>query len=59
MLTRRLGSLWAGQNEQLRIALGRPPIAQLGRGVRVLAMDGGGMKVRCVLPFRVWRPRMG
>lgn len=33
-----------GQNEQVRIALGRPPIGRLGRGVRVLAMDGGGMK---------------
>jgi hypothetical protein len=34
----------AGQNEQVRIALGQPPIR--GRGLRVLAMDGGGMKVR-------------
>lgn len=33
----------AGQNEQVRIALGQPPIR--GRGLRVLAMDGGGMKV--------------
>ncbi|GBF89188.1 phospholipase A [Raphidocelis subcapitata] len=33
-----------GQNEQVRIALGRPPIGRLGRGVRILAMDGGGMK---------------
>ncbi|WIA33114.1 hypothetical protein OEZ86_006267 [Tetradesmus obliquus] len=31
-----------GQNEQVRIALGDPPIR--GRGLRVLAMDGGGMK---------------
>jgi hypothetical protein len=30
-----------GQNEQVRIALGRPP---LGRGLRILSMDGGGMK---------------
>ncbi|KAI8470882.1 MAG: hypothetical protein J3K34DRAFT_520933 [Monoraphidium minutum] len=33
-----------GRNEQVRVALGRPPIGRLGRGVRVLAMDGGGMK---------------
>lgn len=32
----------AGQNEQVRIALGQPPIR--GRGLRVLSMDGGGMK---------------
>lgn len=32
-----------GQNEQVRIALGQPAIR--GRGLRVLAMDGGGMKV--------------
>jgi hypothetical protein len=32
----------AGQNEQVRIALGQPPVR--GRGLRVLAMDGGGMK---------------
>lgn len=32
----------AGQNEQVRQALGEPGIS--GRGVRVLAMDGGGMK---------------
>jgi hypothetical protein len=41
--------LWlchAGQNEQVRIALGQPPIR--GRGLRVLAMDGGGMKVGAV-----------
>ncbi|KAF6264631.1 hypothetical protein COO60DRAFT_1457519 [Scenedesmus sp. NREL 46B-D3] len=30
------------QNEQVRIALGQSPIR--GRGLRVLAMDGGGMK---------------
>eukprot|EP00879_Flechtneria_rotunda_P032066 GHRR01035216.1.p1 GENE.GHRR01035216.1~~GHRR01035216.1.p1 ORF type:complete len:662 (+),score=312.34 GHRR01035216.1:1297-3282(+) len=31
-----------GQNEQVRIALGQPTIRN--RGLRVLAMDGGGMK---------------
>lgn len=31
-----------GQNEQVRIALRQPPIR--GRGLRILAMDGGGMK---------------
>lgn len=32
----------AGENEQVRRALREPPIK--GRGLRVLAMDGGGMK---------------
>ena len=34
--------LVTGQNEQVRIALSLPAIR--GRGLRVLAMDGGGMK---------------
>ena len=32
----------AGQNDEVSKAVGRPPIK--GRGVRVLCMDGGGMK---------------
>jgi hypothetical protein len=32
----------AGENEAVRRAVGRAPLA--GRGVRILAMDGGGMK---------------
>jgi hypothetical protein len=32
----------AGQNEQVRIAMGVPPLR--GRGLRLLALDGGGMK---------------
>ena len=40
--TRALAIL--GENEEVRRAIGRPAI--LGRGVRILSMDGGGMKVR-------------
>ena len=43
--TRMLAVL--GEGEAVRRAVGRPPLA--GRGVRVLSMDGGGMKVRCAL----------
>ena len=32
----------AGQNEEVSKAVGRSPIR--GRGVRILCMDGGGMK---------------
>ena len=32
----------AGQNDEVSKAVGRPPIE--GRGVRILCMDGGGMK---------------
>lgn len=32
----------AGENEEVGKAVGRPPIE--GRGVRILCMDGGGMK---------------
>ena len=39
--TRMLAVL--GEGEAVRRAVGRPPLA--GRGVRVLSMDGGGMKV--------------
>ncbi|BDA47659.1 probable calcium-independent phospholipase A2-gamma at C-terminar half [Coccomyxa sp. Obi] len=38
--TRALAIL--GENEEVRRAIGRPPI--VGRGVRILSMDGGGMK---------------
>lgn len=40
----------AGENEAVRRAVGRAPIA--GRGVRILAMDGGGMKVGRALLLR-------
>ncbi len=33
-----------GQNDEVWRAVGRP--GHSGRGVRILAMDGGGMKVR-------------
>lgn len=33
----------AGENEAVRQAVGRPPISN--RGLRILSMDGGGMKV--------------
>jgi hypothetical protein len=39
--TRALAVL--GENEEVRRAVGRPPLS--GRGVRILSMDGGGMKV--------------
>jgi hypothetical protein len=42
LISGTLRALPAGQNEQVRIALGQPPVR--GRGLRVLAMDGGGMK---------------
>lgn len=35
--------LFAGENEEVRKAVGRQPI--VGRGTRILCMDGGGMKV--------------
>jgi len=41
--TRTLAVL--GEGEAVRRAVGRAPLA--GRGVRVLSMDGGGMKVCC------------
>jgi hypothetical protein len=37
----------AGENEAVRRAVGRAPIS--GRGVRILAMDGGGMKASSAL----------
>jgi hypothetical protein len=40
--TRALAIL--AENEEVRRAVGRPPI--VGRGIRILSMDGGGMKVR-------------
>lgn len=46
--TRMLAVL--GEGEAVRRAVGRPPLA--GRGVRVLSMDGGGMKVRCALTMK-------
>lgn len=39
--TRALAIL--AENEEVRRAVGRPPVT--GRGVRILSMDGGGMKV--------------
>ena len=33
-----------GENEEVRKAVGRKAIS--GRGIRILCMDGGGMKVR-------------
>lgn len=36
--------LCSGENEAVRIAVGRPSIVD--RGVRILSMDGGGMKVQ-------------
>ena len=33
-----------GENETVRAAVGQPNLA--GRGVRILSMDGGGMKAR-------------
>lgn len=39
--------LWGvllGLNEEVRCAVGRSPVK--GRGIRILSMDGGGMKVR-------------
>lgn len=35
--------VYLGENEIVRQAVGRHPL--IGRGVRVLSMDGGGMKV--------------
>ena len=35
--------MFSGENEAVRLAVGRPPI--IDRGVRILSMDGGGMKV--------------
>lgn len=40
----------AGDNESVRSATQRPRI--VGRGVRILAMDGGGMKVPACLTWR-------
>ena len=39
-----------GQNDEVWRAVGRP--GHSGRGVRILAMDGGGMKVRRLLLLR-------
>lgn len=38
---------YSGENEAVRVAVDRPPI--VNRGVRILAMDGGGMKVQIML----------
>ena len=37
----------AGENEKVSQAVGRKLIS--GRGIRVLSMDGGGMKVQLIL----------
>lgn len=37
-----------GENDTVREAVGRAPLA--GRGVRILSMDGGGMKARAQWP---------
>jgi hypothetical protein len=50
--TRALAVL--GEGEAVRRAVGRPPLA--GRGVRVLSMDGGGMKVRASLSHGLPEP---
>ncbi len=48
----------AGENEEVRAALRLPPVT--GRGVRVLSMDGGGMKgLVMVQTLRALQARVG